>query len=318
VAREVLLADFVKAQISYTRVGLEPAACLIASEPSRWSVVERALDLHPYTRYRVRCKGALSGHLALFAVPYGTLHLLQSFLEGLQAFLGSGAEVQLHPVIADPGYRETDFGLLGKDMQWSFDWAEWTGATLAGRKPLAPKKPSLLHLLDRRDIRILRELSIDYRQERTRIAEAVGIAPYALSKRMRFLREKDILTGHCIAFNRSLVGLLSNVVFVCRSSVAATEVAANGAALLPFQSALYPIEGGFILHLDQLPSKDYPRISSVMQKIATRATSLWCDYTSSWRYYFDNEPTNFGRDGWRADAGYVRDHVLAALRQAKE
>lgn len=314
VDREVLLPEFVKAQISYTRVGLEPSACFIASEPSKWLVVERALDLHPYTRYRIRCKGPITGHFALFATPYGTLHLLRAFLEGLQGLIGKESDVQLFPVIADPVYRETDFHLLRKDLTWGFDWQDWTVAALAARKPLSPKRPSLLHLLDRKDMRILRELSIDYRKERKEVAERVGIEPYALSKRLRFCREKGILSGHRIAFNRSLVGLLSNVVFLCRCSVHSTEIAANAVGMLPFQSAFLPIEGGFVLHLDQLPPKDFPHVSNLLGKVAGHATSMWCDYSSSWRYFFDNEPTNFGREGWRNDAGFMRDQPLAGAR----
>lgn len=315
VARQVLYPEFVKAQISYSRVGLELVACLLTSSPGKWPLVETALDLHPYTRYRIRCMGSVSGHFVLFAVPYGTFHLLSSFLERLTGLWGFAVEFELFPVVAEPMYGETDFALLGKGLTWEFDWNRWKEVVSSERKTLVAKRPSLLHLLDQRDMRVLRELSIDYRKERKEVAKAAGIPTYALSKRVRFYREAGIIVGQRMAFNRSVVGLLANSLFLCKCAVSVTERAAHAISLLPFQSALFPVEGGFLLHLDQFPPENYSHVGGLMEELTGKCFSMWCDYTSSRRYYFDNEPTNFRDKGWRSSSEFMVDEVLAALEK---
>jgi len=80
------------------------------------------LDLHPYTRFRVRCLGETNGHFAMFAVPTGSLSLLLEFFEELRS-TGLIKGYRYDVAISSWTHTETDFDYYDvEDDSWSFDW----------------------------------------------------------------------------------------------------------------------------------------------------------------------------------------------------
>jgi hypothetical protein len=41
---------------------------------------------------------------------------------------------------------------------------------------------------------------------------------------------------------------------------------------------------------------------------------MWGDYNSSMMYFFDNEPSNFGPDGWNTDRHYMVEAPIEGIR----
>lgn len=313
IAKEILYKDLVKAQVSSSRVGLELVAVLLDSQPGDWTTVERACDLHPYTRYRIRCMGAVSGHFILFAIPYGAIHNLMTFLEALKDGLSGPGALTVHRVTAEPRYTETNVANYSpEERRWLTTAGLQDSGGDAKGAPLEPSRAPLLHSLNERDMLILRHLSINARTEKAMIASAVKIPTYSLSKRLKFYRTRGIVEAYRIVFNRGFRAFVSNCLFVGECPSRRLEEIAAKLRDFPFQSTFLATERGFIFHADQLPPEFYPELATSLNREAT-VRAAWCDYTSSYRYYFDNEPSNFSGGAWDSDREYMLDRPLGLL-----
>jgi len=60
-------------------------------------------------------------------------------------------------------------------------------------------------------------------------------------------------------------------------------------------------------------ASDFPMLARELQRQSRSVDVMWCDYTSTMRYWFDNEPGNFTVQGWRADKEYMIGDVLQKL-----
>jgi len=305
---------FVSAQVCYSSVGLELVAAFMQAPPQRWMLIEEACDAHPYTRYRIRCMGAVNGIFAVFAVPSGTLCLLLQFLDALERE-GTITNYHLQTPMNKWIYTEADFRLYEvQTSSWKFDWKRWEEFMEGGEyPPLQKQPPSVLSQMNRDDMRILRLLSIDARRERKRIAEEVGIPAYQLSRSLKFYRESQVVDAYRIVFGPLVLGLVAVAIFECKSSVEVTEKVAFAASKLPFQSTFVPTQSGFILY-STIPAADFPKLATVLQGHCSSVNIMWGDYSTSMRYWFDNEVSNFQENTWRADREFMVSDVLEKLK----
>ena len=74
----------VSAQVDNFAVGLEPIIVMAEVGPENWKTYETALDLHPYTKYRIRCFGNCIGVFSLFAIPPHSDQHIVDFMERLE------------------------------------------------------------------------------------------------------------------------------------------------------------------------------------------------------------------------------------------
>ncbi len=304
----------ISAEVNYPSLGLEPVFYFLESPFRFVKSVERALDLHPYTRYRVRSLGALNGLYTLFAVPAGTLNLLNEFVERLVG-LGYVKDYYFDLSMGPWAYSETDFQYFNlDDGSWSFDWNQWESSVLIDSPPhsCAEGRPtSVLHELDGRDMRILRQLSMNAARRKKVIASEAKVPDYHLSRRWKKL-EKHVIDSYRVVVNREASKLFATLMFECDCTDPVRWKFTNALPTLPFQSTLMPSGRGFLLQT-AIHSLDLPQLGRILQKYCRDVRVLWSDYSSSMRYWFWDEPFQGGE--WISSRDYMVDSVVEALAE---
>jgi hypothetical protein len=117
-------------------------------------------------------------------------------------------------------------------------------------------------------------------------------------------------------YERNVVGLLNEVILKCKCSQRVTESIAAAIGEQPFQSTFFPMPDGFILVM-AVPPSTVQTLSTAMQQYCDSVELVLCDYTSSLRYYFDNEPSNFlAPHQWNSDRAYMLDSVVDKIKVA--
>lgn len=306
----------VSAEICYSAVGLESFLFFFDAKFKNLEDLERILDLHPYTRYRVRCIGFCNGIYALFAVPNGTLTFLLELAEILKE-IGLIIDYSYAAPAAGWAYSEFNFKCYDPETDsWSFDWKGWESALdeISTPPPLRRNPPSALHRMDRKDMEILRHLSINAREKRRVIAEKVGVPTYHLCRRLKFYERNNVIDAYRVIVHGPASRLLVMIMFSCECSLKTTQIFAYSLKDFPFQSTLIPTSKGFFLQAS-IPPRDLPKLGSALQKRCRCVSILWSDYESSMRYWFYHEPY---RDGeWISTRGYMVTDVLKKLREVR-
>jgi len=304
---------YVSAQICYPAVGLELVAVLSECNPQGLLLMEKVCDLHPYTRYRARCLGATNGIFMMFALPHGTLGNLIQLMDALSRE-GAVVRYRIQTPINKWIYSEPDLRLYDpNENTWSFDWQKWSNTMEYSSPPRLERfPPSVMDRINKADIRTLRILSIDARRSRKEIAEDVALQPYELSRRLNFFRENRVIDRYRIILGLRQFGHLTGALFEGRASVEATERIAYAVSQLLFQSTFVPTQSGYILY-SMIQASDFPMLAMELQRQSRSVDVMWCDYASTMRYWFDNEPSNFTVQGWRADKEYMIGDVLQKL-----
>ena len=254
----------ISAEVSYSSVGLEQFYFFIETPFEAIAIVEKALDLHPYTRFRVRCLGETNGHFAMFAVPTGSLPLLLEFFEEI-AEMGLIKGYTYDVSISSWAHTETDFTFYDvDDDSWSFDWGWWEVNFPEAPSPLQDT-PSVFSYMDDRDMRILRQLTIDARDKKRYIADRAEVPNYHLTRRIRFFDDNNVIDAYRVIVHRNASRLFSTLLFECGCPISVTERFHHAVGELPFQSTQIPTKDGFLLQTS-LPSLDMPKLGSILQK----------------------------------------------------
>jgi len=305
--QEVLLG--VSAQVNPASVGLEPIAVFAEMEPDQFETFERICELHPYTRYRIRCFGSTNGTFSIFSLPMNTTYLLLDLLEKLKGrdlIKSYNLEIPTSPLVT----VENNFAFYDEKAGWKFDWDEWEKSIPEVEPIDFSSRANVLKRLDEGDMRILRQLSKDARRKKNEISKEAGVEPYHLSRRRKFLEEEDVIQGYRVLVGEHLLQLTSHAILRCRSSIETTRQMATALSRLPFQSTLIPTLEGFILYTTTT-SLDFPSLVTILRRQCTSIESMWCDYRSSFRYWFYDKP--FEEGSWKADAAFMVDSVLENL-----
>jgi len=300
----------VSAEINHSSLGLTEVYFFIEANFRHLETIEAAVDRHPYARYRVRCLGSTNGVFATFSVPNGTLpHLLEFVYELKQ--LGLVTDYRHELSVSSWGLVETDYKRYDPvGDSWDVDWGVWEEGIPREPEPLEAS-PSILHLLDERDMRVLRQLTVDVRVKRKEMAAEAGVPDYHLSRRLRFYRDRDVIRSFRVVVHRSASRLFSTHMFECRCPVKVTEMVGCAMRELPFQSTLVPTQSGFLLQA-ALPSLDFPRLGRALQRRCENVRVTWGDYESSMRYYLQAEA--FREGAWNTDRGYTVQKSLEPLK----
>jgi len=249
----------------------------------------------------------------MFALPHGTLGNLIQLMDALSRE-GAVVRYRIQTPINKWRYSEPDLRLYDpNENTWSFDWQKWSNTMEYSSPPRLERfPPSVIDQMDKADIRTLRILSIDARRSRKEIAEDIALRPYELSRRLTFFRENRVIDRYRIILGLRQFGHLTGALFEGRASVEATERIAYAVSQLLFQSTFVPTQSGYILY-SMILASDFPMLARELQRQSRSVDVMWCDYTSTMRYWFDNEPGNFTVQGWRADKEYMIGDVLQKL-----
>jgi len=171
---------------------------------------------------------------------------------------------------------------------------------------------SIIHRLDERDMRVLRQLTIDARMKRNVIAERAEVPDYYLSRKLPFYEESHVVTNYRVVVHRSASKLFATMTLECDCSMSVTARFMNAVTQLPFQSTLVPFEDGFFLQTS-IPSIDLPSLGHILQMRCDDVKVYWSDYDSSMRYWFWHEPYQDGE--WISGRKYVVNDVIEELRR---
>jgi DNA-binding Lrp family transcriptional regulator len=164
--------------------------------------------------------------------------------------------------------------------------------------------------MDERDMRILRQLTVNARERKGEIAGRAGVPNYHLTRRMKFFLGNDVISTHRVIVHRNASRLFSTLLFECQCPISVTERFSHAVGLLPFQSTQIPTKEGFLLQTS-IPSLDLPQLGSILQKHCTDVKVSWSDYDSSMRYWFWDEAFQNGR--WMATRDYMVNDVISGL-----
>jgi len=303
----------VSAEICYPSLSLEPFLFFFNAPFRNLDDLEAILDLHPYTRYRVRCIGSCNGIYALFAVPDGTLTFLLELAELLKE-RGLVTDYSYDAPVARWVYSESNFEYYDPETDsWNFNWKEWecTLEGISAATPLSRNPSSVLHRMDRKDMLILRYLSINAREKRSVIAEKVGVPPYHICRRLKFYEKNHVIDAYRVIVHGTASRLLVMIMFDCECQLRVTQLFAHALKDFPFQSTLIPTSRGFFLQAS-IPPQDLPKLGAALQKRCTRVRVLWSDYESSRRYWFYHEPYSDGK--WIGTREYMVSDVLKQFK----
>lgn len=302
----------VSAEISYPSLSLEPLLFFFDTPFKNLEDLEKVLEFHPYTRYRVRCIGSYNGIYALFAIPNGTFTLLLELVERLKE-MGIITNYSYEAPVASWIYSESNFEYYDPETDsWNFDWKTWESylEEVSTTMPLRRRPSSVLHRMDEKDMNILRQLTINAREKRSVIAKKVGIPIYHLSRRLKFYEKNRIIEAYRVIVHGTASRLLVMIMFDCECPLRVTQLFVQGLNFFPFQSTLIPTRRGFFLQAS-IPPLDLPKLGSTLQKHCTNVKVLWSDYESSMRYWFDPEPYKDGE--WIGTRSYMITEVLRKL-----
>ena len=300
----------ISAQIGTFVVGLEPVVAFLEAGPEQWSTVERFCDLYPYTRYRILSFGACNGFFTQFAVPPHTSYLLTELLDRL-VHRRAIKSYELVGSVAATTTTETDFGFYDVVQGWEFDWEAWEGSIAGSEEtPRVSPPPGVLHRLDEADMRILRQLSVNARRKSLDIAAEAEVEPYHLSRRKKIMEGLGVIQGYRVVVGMQLLQLTSHAILRCECSMEISQRIATAVKALPFQSTFIPTLDGFLLYVT-ITSLDFPALVTALQRHCDSVMINWCDYRSSFRYWFYDEPYRDGK--WTVDYDYMVESVLSKL-----
>ena len=299
----------ISAQLSYSILGLDGMLLFLEVPFNNIEVVERSLDKHPYTRYRVRCLGDTNGMYAVMAIPQGSISLLLKFCDELRR-MGLVNRYRYEYSVAAWSHTETDFKYYDiRSDSWDFDWASWMRGFTRDPPPL-PSYSVVMDQLDERDMKILRQLTMDARDKKKDIAERAGVPNYFLTRRRQFYERSGVISCYRVVVHRNASRLFATLLFECICPIGVTETFAEAIKRLPFQSTLVPIKDGFILQT-ALPSIDLPHMGRILQRYCDEVRVTWSDYDSSMRYWLWDIPLQ--SEGWLASKEFMVTDVIGQV-----
>ena len=309
--RKILIA--ISAQICPSALELEPIIIFVNTKFRNISILEKLCDLHPYTRFRVRCLGAFNGLMSVFMIPKNSLKYLLELFDKLRD-LGLIDDYTYLASIAKWIWRDNDFTYYDvKKDEWAFNWDEWSRylESLKGPSELEAYPPSILHKLDKSDMAVLRELSINARVRFKDLSEKLKIPEYHLSRRMKLYLDSGVIEGFRALIYSKASNLFNQFIFKCRCPVATTAKIAMAIKKLPFQSTFMPTQEGFTLVIF-LPPLGISYLGEILQRNVDDVKLMWADYRTSMRYWFYGETF---KDGvWQADRKMLVDNILMELK----
>lgn len=305
----------VSSQIDNYAVGLKPIIVMAEVGPENWKTYERSLDIHPYTKYRIRCFGNSIGIFSMFTIPPHSDQRIADFMERLRE-KKIIQEYKLVTPITNIVTVETNFDNYDPEKGWLFDWEKWEN-TLINMEPRILNDParSVLHRLDFADMRILRQLSKDSRRKSKEIAADAEVEPYHLSRRRKVMEKMGVIQGYRVLAGMHLLQLTSHALIKCKCSIDTTYRVAAAVKMLPFQSTFVQTLEGFVLYTTTT-AIDFPILATILLEQCDSVEISWCDYRSSFRYWFYDKPYENGE--WNVNHDYMVNTVISRLEDYRQ
>jgi DNA-binding Lrp family transcriptional regulator len=183
---------------SFSKIGLARAMVLARPFPGKELLVRDALRIPGYWLRIIRCTGEPNGYYSLHGIPVDhqqdfRLYLDQlvnrSVIKDYQLFwLGESFSPLANFEYYDP-----------KERSWRFEWKDWAHAIESGKTPDGRKVPSIAGSgFDKKDLIILKELSLDARVTLADLSKQLGMTLPATKYRFDRLVKEGYVADYVI------------------------------------------------------------------------------------------------------------------------
>jgi len=183
---------------SFSKIGLARAMVLARPFPGKELLVRDALRIPGYWLRIIRCTGEPNGYYSLHGIPVDhqqdfRLYLDQlvnrSVIKDYQLFwLGESFSPLANFEYYDP-----------KERSWRFEWKDWAHAIESGKTPDGRKVPSITGSgFDKKDLIILKELSLDARVTLADLSKQLGMTLPATKYRFDRLVKEGYVADYVI------------------------------------------------------------------------------------------------------------------------
>jgi DNA-binding Lrp family transcriptional regulator len=304
----------VAARVTYSALNLQSIPVLATVSVGNVPKVEKACDLHPYTRYRVRCLGSTNGLFMRFAIPQGSEFQLIEFLDALKQ-LDLVDEYAIPHVSAETVYANPDLTYydIASDT-WRVTIKAWASTLDKHMDELQRFASSHLKRLDLNDLKLIHYLTMDARKPQKTLSKELHIPEYDVSRRLKFIFDNRIVSSFEVILGRKLFRIGPLALFHASCNIQTTRAIATGIRKLPFQSWLSPTNDGFLL-FSGLPTSLFMEVGTAILQRSRNVTVTWIDYDTSLRYYFDETPYDEKTGEWRTSRDFVIEEPISILKK---
>ncbi|MEM2143241.1 MAG: hypothetical protein QXQ81_08300, partial [Candidatus Thorarchaeota archaeon] len=310
----------VKPILRYRRLGLQEIDVLVEIDrTSNLPYLEAVAERHPYTGYRSRCFGSVTGLLIQFRTPFGTSDTIRELLDTLRE---RGYVRQFHVLpTSDSVPVYTCMSTEGWDREsrsWVFNWQEWFSTQDDNEEPV----PTIMeHSVDtgsltREDLHIISELMHDARRKNVEIMEAlthkgIDLTPQTFGRHLRMIQE-NYIAGYRVTFDPVLFEALSSVMVYGRGDEVALERLSVNTRLHPppFEST-QRIRDDNLFWFIRLPQGHISPFLNGLLTILDEMRVCLLDYTHSRLYYIYPEAFDSAKRSWITDREFMVDTVLS-------
>jgi DNA-binding Lrp family transcriptional regulator len=157
-------------------------------------ILEKACEVHPYTKYRSRTFGGNFGIYIQFEIPHNTLHLLNDFLQKL---LDSKYMTDFK-LLESSGIRTVSFPDLNKfnaeSLSWDFSWKEWYKSLMSYSTVINKKVEEKINYSVYKPLhfQILRKISSDASVNQSELIDLFGISKTEAHRSYNFVMNKYV------------------------------------------------------------------------------------------------------------------------------
>ena len=286
--------------------------------------IERFCDLHPYTSYRARVFGGeKQGIMLQFRQPdEARTHLLQAFdamkKEGLVKEIREipTLSVQYGSMNTRPKFSAWDH----EKMSWSFDWNKWWSKEPRRAGPVEPEMENVsLFKLDKLDVELLQEVTMNARRKNTEIIEAMKYSKnepgiqQKVSTRLKTL-EAELIEDYRVFIYWTHFDVYNTPFIIAKAEEDITKrlMTKLGEGEFPFASNIRRTRNGFVWSA-RLPSNHVSELMALVWSITESYEILMIDYKHSqiyglWAEVFDENAMN-----WRTSKTFCHDEPLKGI-----
>ncbi|MGQ4912722.1 MAG: hypothetical protein ACP6KW_11180 [Candidatus Thorarchaeota archaeon] len=298
-------------------LGLETVDVVIeVSAFSQYAPLERTLDNHPYTKYRIRIHGSTNGLFVQFRVPHGTSRYVTELLKELRSrerlrdfrILPTQNTESIYTVSSLKNWNLETFS-------WSFDVDAWA-STKAKRVRFSPirRDPPRLSLLKELDIRVMCHLTRGSRRKQRQIIDAlaqegVTISSQDFSRRLRAIND-NFIKGYRLYIDPDAFDLWSNILVTAHVTKRFSEELRGRlrTSSFPFRSTL-KLNDEFLLWFIRLPPGHVSELVNYLHSVTSGTEVNLADYRRSEVYCLWHKAFNEERHQWRQDRSFLMEGV---------
>ena len=286
--------------------------------------LEKACDIHPYTHYRSRIYGPMTGLFIQFDVPPEGGHNLHLFLEGLHD-LGL---CKISGMFRSSGIRTTTVTDLRhfdpETMSWRYDWDAWASdiqhASSELKRVKRPNRGTRLAFTTV-DLAILRELTANASIGQAVLQEKFNLSQSTVSRKVLFLMQNFVDSVRA-QIDRSRFDVTSTKMFLSTDSGESARNRIYNAFSLstapPFPIAIDLIEeSGVVLWGRMPPSHEHKFFYTLwryLPDIQVFTMDTVRNHSQLYWFYPENYDVNIQR--WKYDREWMVDTPLRVLQEA--